>query len=247
MLTKIIQRHILEHAKDEYPKEICGVISGGKYYRCRNISTHPEGEAQLHPADAKEFEGRIEAFVHSHPDATSRMSLSDRVQMEFFNIPYVIVGYPSSDFGFYVPTGFKAPLLGRQFYHGILDCYQLIKDFYERELSITIPDFEREDKWWEDANASSLYMENFSKAGFQPVSDLKYGDVIICTVGNTKHPNHALIYLGEVGTFKSEEVPEAYGSSIVFHHMYGRKSTREVYGDQWREKTNVIVRHKDLL
>lgn len=247
MLTKILMRDILSHAAEEYPNEICGVVAEGRYYQCRNVSTSPDKEAQLHPADALEFKGRIQAFVHSHPDATSRMSESDRVQMEFFNIPYIIVGYPSSDFGFYVPTGYKAPLLGRSFYHGVLDCYALIKDFYERELGISLLDFDREDKWWENADHESLYVNNFEKTGFSVVNNLQYGDVIICTVGDTKHPNHALIFLGENGSLKSEVTTETVGTKIILHHLYGRKSAREVYGDIWESKTNLIVRHKELL
>lgn len=247
MLTKKLMREILSHAEDEYPNELCGVVSGGKYFRCRNAAKDPTKEVVMDKYDMLEFADKIEAFVHSHPDASSRMSQSDKVQMEFFGVPYIIVGYPAGDFGFYVPTGYKAPLLGRQFYHGILDCYTLVRDFYDREMGISIPDFERADKWWEDEHSTSLYMQNFAEAGFTPVDNLQYGDVIICTVGDTKYPNHALIYLGENGKFRSEETTDTFGTNMFLHHMYGRKSTREVYGDQWKDKTKVVVRHKEKL
>ena len=249
MLTKIIKRHILEHAQEEYPRECFGVIVEGKYYACRNIAPFGEGEAQLHPDDYREFEGRIEAFVHSHPDGSSKASQADLVQMEYFNVPYIICGYPSSDFGVYVPTGYKAPLIGRKFFHGILDCFTLVRDFYERELGIVIPDFERRDRWWEDSSSQSLYMDNFEQAGFIqiPVEDLRYGDSLIAKVGDTEHPNHAMVYLGSQGNLKSEQNTEVQGNSIILHHLYGRKSNREVFGDMWLAKTVVAVRHKDLL
>lgn len=240
-------RDILDHAKEDYPNEIAGVISEGRYYQCRNIAADPLKESQMHPADYKEFEGKIEALVHSHPDASSKMSGADKVMMEFFKIPYVIVGYPNQDFGVYVPTGYKAPLIGRKFYHGVLDCYTLIRDFYDRELGIAIPDFERDDKWWEKPNAASLYEDNFASAGFMPVNDLQYGDVLITTYGDSLYPNHALVYLASQGQLKSEETSEAIGASMMMHHMYGRKSSREVYGEDWRDRTKLILRHKDLI
>ena len=247
MLTRVLKRAIRTHADSEHPKECCGVIVEGKYYQCRNVASNSDGEAQIHPDDIREFDGKIEAYVHSHPNASSRASQADLVQMEFFGKPYIIVGQDPEDFSIYHPSGYQAPLIGRKFFHGVLDCYSLVKDFYERELGINIPDFDRQDKWWEDPSNESLYIQNFKKAGFIEVDDMQYGDVIITTVGNTVHPNHALIYLASNGKLKSEDSTEVMASSLVLHHMYGRKSLREIYGDQWKAKTNIVVRHKELI
>ena len=255
MLTKPIKRAILEHTIEEYPREACGVIAKGKYYQCRNIAT-TDYEFQIHPADLLEFEGSIEAIVHSHPDASSKPSEPDLVMLEEGEVPWIICGYskvgetePLIDFGVYVPSGYKAPLLGRNFYHGVLDCYTLVKDFYAREEGIELPDFERKDKWWEDPEADSLYINNFEKAGFAEIKDTPFqrGDILIAQVGKSAHPNHALIYLGQDGSLKSEETPEAIGTAIVLHHMYGRKSNREIYGQNWSEQVVKVLRHKEKL
>jgi proteasome lid subunit RPN8/RPN11 len=249
MLTKKLRKQIVDHAREEYPKECCGILTtNNEYFQCRNIHEDPEKHFKMHPDDYNEFRGSIKAVVHSHPDGTSKMSPADRAYMEYSNIPYVICALPSEEFGVYVPTGYQPPLVGRSFIHGIVDCYGLIRDFYSRELSIDLPNFERADKWWENPENSSLYTENFEKAGFFRVTDnsLAYGDVIICSVGDVNYfPNHALIYLAENGNLKSEDNP-CIGTGLVLHHMYGRKSQREIYGEYWQSKTALVVRHKDL-
>lgn len=40
-------------------------------------------------------------------------------------------------------------------------------------------------------------------------------------------PNHAAVYLGD---------------GLMLHHMYGRLSSRDVYGGYWREVTRLVVR-----
>lgn len=240
MLNAKLRRAILAHAEEEYPKECCGVIVDGEYFECRNISPEPEKSFKIHPSDLIEFEGRIEAYVHSHPDATSKMSQADRVYMEYAGKPYVICSFPAREFGVYAPTGYKAPLVGRTFIHGVLDCYGLVKDFYERELQIILGDYERADKWW-NTEGISLYEENFEREGFYQVNDLQYGDLILCCV-ESKVPNHALIYLGEQADLKSEQAPPCIGTGLVLHHLYGRKSTREMYGEYWQSKTKMFIR-----
>jgi proteasome lid subunit RPN8/RPN11 len=57
------------HAAQEFPKEACGVIVDGKYWRCRNIADDPTEDFVLDPRDyaMASFYGKIEGIVHSHP------------------------------------------------------------------------------------------------------------------------------------------------------------------------------------
>lgn len=252
MITKKIKQSILSHAKEEYPNECCGIISKGIYYECRNIAKDKTKDFFIHPDDLEEFKGNIEAIVHSHPDASSKMSESDRVYMESCKIPYVIIGLYKDindqlkeEYGVYAPSGYQAPLLGRKFVHGVLDCYALVRDFYLRELGITLMDFEREDGWWNNGK-DSLYEQHFKEAGFSKVYDLKYGDMIVCSV-ESDVPNHALIFLGEDGALKSEQTIPCIGVNLVLHHLYGRKSVREMYGEYWESKKSFILRHEDMM
>ena len=52
-------REILSHAEDEYPNELCGVVSGGKYFRCRNAAKDPTKEVVMDKYDTLEFAEKI--------------------------------------------------------------------------------------------------------------------------------------------------------------------------------------------
>ena len=71
-------------------------------------------------------------------------------------------------------------------------------------------------------------MTHYAEAGFYPVhGELEEGDVIIMQV-RAYEPNHAAIYLGE---------------GLMLHHLYGRLSSRDVYGGYWKDVTRIILRY----
>lgn len=233
------EKAIRDHAEGAYPNEACGlivVIKGKEQYRpCRNVATDPRKDFVVHDADQREAEdlGDILALVHSHPGASADMSVADRVQCANNGIPWVIVSVlngVSDVIKEYKPDGYVAPLVGRPFVHGVLDCYALVRDYYARELKIELPDFKREDGWWD--RGEDLYMDNLAATGFEPIKgDIKVGDLIVMQVRAPK-ANHGAVYIGE---------------STMLHHMYGRLSTREIYGGYYQEITRVIVRHRSML
>lgn len=57
------------HAIEQAPKEACGVVVDGRYWRCHNIADNPQQDFVLDPKDyaIASFYGTIEAIVHSHP------------------------------------------------------------------------------------------------------------------------------------------------------------------------------------
>ena len=243
-LTAKLKKAIQAHAAEVYPSECCGVIVNKEYIPCRNISDHKD-QFEIHHEDLVKVEdlGEIQAYVHSHPNASARASEIDLIQIELHQKPWVICAYPDVEFQMYEPCGYKAPLVGRNYIHGMQDCYSIVRDFYERELGIKLIDFEREDAWWESKDNKSLYLDGFGEAGFVEVSDMQYGDVLLCRVGRTEHVNHAVIWLGNQTELKSEQTESCVGSSIILHHPYGRKSVREVFGSQWQERVAKVVRY----
>ncbi|WP_315079777.1 C40 family peptidase [Acinetobacter guillouiae] len=244
-LNKKLKAEILSHAEKCFPAECCGVIVSGMYIPCRNVAE--KGQFQIHHEDLAnaEDQGEIQAYVHSHPNATARASYLDLLQIELHEMPWVICAWPEVDFQVYKPCGYKAPLIGRDYHHGYQDCYSIIRDFYNRELGIQLIDFERKDDWWSDKNHKSLYLENLDAAGFYEVREPQYGDMLVCNVGRTEHPNHAVIWLGDQWQLKSEESTSCFGGPLILHHPYGRKSVREIFGQQWQERVVKIVRHKN--
>lgn len=259
ILTEQTKSFILNHAKRCYPAECCGLIIDGQYYPCDNVAPNPAEHFEIDHLDMvemQEYHGEIQAIVHSHPNGNAEPSEVDRVQMGVHGVPWVICafGYHADgkeyfDVKCHKPKAYQAPLLGREYHHGVQDCYSLVRDYYSRELDINLPDFERSDAWWEHENHEPLYEQNFEKAGFvavdKSVGNLQKHDVILCRVGRTHHVNHALIYLGD-GKLNSEKTPDCVGNALILHHPYDALSVREIYGENWQRRTAMVVRHGRL-
>ena len=84
-----------EHALEMAPKECCGVVVDGQYWRCRNIADNPEDDFILDPRDyavARTF-GPIQAIVHSHPkggtasEADFKSQQQTKLIWHIFSIP----------------------------------------------------------------------------------------------------------------------------------------------------------------
>lgn len=240
-LTDVLREAMLDHALAEFPRESCGLVlrdSQGRlyYFRARNLM--PEGEEGkdrfvLDPASwcEAEEEGRIEAIVHSHPNATAIPSMFDRVSCAKSRYPWFIVACPAGAIKRIDPDGWSAPLVGRTFHHGVLDCYTLLQDYYLRRLDITLPDFERDDEWWarpEGAPGSDLYATQFEQAGFvQVLGAPQVHDVLMMQVAAHRW-NHAAIYTG---------------NDRILHHLHGRVSCHDTFDDAWRDRTKAVLRH----
>ena len=231
------------HAAECYPNESCGLIvmriGEECYVPCDNSHAKPSEHFRISGEAFAEAEGEGEAVavVHSHPNGSSQPSHADRVQCELSELPWHIIsvgmvdGIPEyGEIGYCEPCGYEAPLEGRQFAHGILDCFTLFKDFLWREYQVRVNNYEREDEWWN--NGSDLYsIDRLNAEGFFQIEDEpKRGDIILMNV-RSKVANHAAVYLGD-GT--------------ILHHLHGRLSRKEAYGGYWAERTMLIVRHKDM-
>lgn len=232
-----IKKELVQHAKEEHPRECCGliVIVKGKvqYKRCKNIADF--GDFAIDPLDyaACSDLGEIIAVFHSHNTGSSEPSIADKLCIEKGKIPWIIYDLISETFTVTEPSGFKLPLLGREFKHGYVDCLSLIRDYYS-EIGIELPDSERQDNWW--LKGGDLYREKFQSFGFIKVGDSEFNsfkkhDVILMQVGSPV-PNHGAVYIED---------------NQIIQHCQGRLSSRDVYGGYWRKVTNMVLRHKELL
>lgn len=238
---------IRAHAVAEYPRECCGVVLAAEgaelYVPCRNQAPTPGEHFQMAPEDYADAEdrGTVQWVVHSHPDAPETPSEADKVACEASGLPWLIVsvrgddGRPApvaGDFAQLTPNGYEAPYIGRPFFHGILDCWTLVRDWYRRERGLELPNPPRVDNWWNDG-ASDLYSPAaWAAAGFEPVGadPVEVGDVIAMQIrAKNLVANHVGLYLG---------------GGLFMHHLHGRLSTRDVFGGYWRECTRMVYRYK---
>ena len=235
MNEKVLQA-IREHAAKEYPRECCGLVivvrGKARYVECRNIADSDQ-HFVMHPEDYAEAEdiGEITAIVHSHCNVPATPSTPDRVGCEKSGKPWIIVSWPTGDIQTLEPEGYEAPLVGREFHHGVLDCYALCRDYYKRTLDIALPDLPRDYEWW--LKGQNLYIDNFESVGFVRVdpNTLREHDAILMQLASPV-PNHAGVYVGD---------------NKILQHVMHRLSSHDIYGGWYRKCTVAIIRHRSLL
>jgi proteasome lid subunit RPN8/RPN11 len=245
-LTTAIGDAIRAHAWAVYQdskREACGVVirtaEGDAFRPIRNIVMGDQAQDRfvMCPRDLAEAEdaGEIVAIVHSHPDASAHPSHADRVMCRRSGLPWLVISVPGDVILQASPQEPPLDLVGREFHHGVVDCYSLIQDYYSDRLGLTLPHFDRADDWWE--HGLDLYRDNFAAAGFVQVGGREVvpqpHDVIIMQVRSDK-PNH--------GAVMDAEQP-----GMILHHLWGRPSCHDVWGGYWQQHTAFVLRHETLV
>lgn len=230
------EQAIRAHAEQEYPRECCGLVivrrGREKYIPCRNAGHNQHEHFVIHPEDyaAVEEQGEVMEIVHSHPNIPATPSQADLVGCERSGLAWSILSWPTNHFERITPNGYIAPLAGREFCHGLLDCYSLVKDYYAQVLGLELGQYQREWEWW--AKGANLYLDNAFKEGFVrvPNEEMREHDVLLMQT-QSDVPNHAAVYLGD---------------GLILHHLFSRLSSRDVYGGYWAKVTHSIYRHETL-
>ena len=225
----------LNHAKEQDPKESCGLLLNIKgkerYHPCRNLSTNNQYFI-LDPEDYVKGDkrGEIIAIVHSHPFTPPVPSQADKVSCEHSGLSWHIVNPKTEEWGYYEPVGYKAPLLGRQWVWGITDCWSLVKDWYKETKNIELRDWERPTTL-EDFNKDPMFERCAWRTGFRklrPDEQLINGDLLFMSIFG-KGLNHVAVFL----------------NGEVLHHLTDRLSCREPYSAWLQKCTGAKYRYAD--
>tara|TARA_Y100000004_G_scaffold40932_1_gene44378 strand:+ start:3352 stop:4059 length:708 start_codon:yes stop_codon:yes gene_type:complete len=213
----------LVHAKDQDPKESCGLLidvkGKEKYYPCKNLSSYSQQCFIIDPEDYAKAEdsGKVLAVIHSHPVTPPVASQADMISCEESGLIWHIVNPKTEQWGFYKPSGYKPPLIGRHWVWGITDCWSLVRDWYKEKLGITLRDWDRPTTP-EEFIENPMFEKCAMRTGFRqlrPDEKLENGDLLFMSIMATGL-NHVAIFL----------------DGDVLHHLADRISCKEPY-NQW--------------
>ena len=227
---------MLAHAQQDQYNEVCGlVVARGKKVRliqAENQATNTTITFDLDPAawlQVQEGEEVI-GIYHSHPSGTPEPSLADLTSCEISELPWHIVT-PQGGYRRIEPSGFRAPYLRRPYVYGVHDCYAIVRDWYNWEWGLNLPNFHRDEEWWK--KGQDLFMDNFEDCGFVEIADgeAKEGDAFLMQV-YSEVPNHVAIYTG---------------GGLILHHVRDRLSSKDPWGGYWRESMTNHLRHRTRL
>ena len=217
------QDKALVHAKDQDPKESVGLLLNirGKerYYPCENLAITSHQHFILNPEDYVKADnlGEITAVIHSHPISSPEPSQADKVSCEQSKLPWHIVNPKTEQWGYYEPSGYKPPLIGRHWVGGITDCWALVRDWYKETKGIVLRDWDRPTTP-EEFIADPMFERCAWRTGFRqlrPEEKLQNGDLLFMSIMATGL-NHVAIFL----------------DGDVLHHLADRISCKEPY-NQW--------------
>ena len=199
------QTDALLHAKKENPKEAVGIVLNIrgklKYYPCRNLSITDHQCFILDPEDYVKADnlGEITAIFHSHPIDPPTPSQADKISCEDSDLPWYIVNPKTQEWAYLEPTGYKPPILGRQWVWGITDCWSLVRDWYKEEKNIELRDWNRP-LTPQEFNDNPLFEQCAWRTNFRELrrdEKLENGDVLLMSI---MYPtlNHVALFFKEM-------------------------------------------------
>lgn len=234
-MNKEIQKLIVAHAEEQFPKEACGFLfinqTGELKIRpCKNVSVEPNEEFEIEQDEYFDTlrNGKIVGVYHSGQD--SAFSPSDIFHAEELSLPLYLYGTKEKRFLIFWPKSHRAEYLARPFIWGHYDCYTLIRDYYRTEYRIFLGEYDA-DASYERGRKQDIVV-NFGREGFLQSSDLsnvKIGDVLLFECGLETHLG---IYLG--------------GNQFL-HQPLNSQSRIELLDGYWAKNLKFVLKHKTRL
>ncbi len=223
---------MLAYASQWPHEEVCGlVLDSGRVWLGRNRAADPSFNFELDAADwaAASQLGAVVGIWHSHPQGGAEPSLIDRAMCERTALAWHVVSAPDGDYRLIEPSGWRAPLLGRPYCYGLFDCWELVRDWQQRENGVQLPRLaDAPDGWWYERDLVPALCE---QAGLVRVAgDLRAGDVVLMRLDpESVGADHAAVYVGD---------------GDILHQLRDRLSEKTRYGGYWQRATISVLRAK---
>lgn len=217
------------HALAEFPMEACGVVVGDAYVPMENVAENPERDFTIAKRAYAKVAKKAQAILHSHPNGDPWPTRCDMASQIATAKPWGVFscnGETCSTIRLWGDGVEVAPLVGRDFVHGVSDCYSLVRDYYRTARGLLLPEVPRDAEWWKAG--LNLYTDHLEKEGFRAITpaEARPGDGFLCAI-RAQTLNHAGVLVE---------------NDLILHHLQGRLSRREPLGP-WRRHIQIWVRH----
>ena len=203
-----------------YPEEACGLVVNDEFVPCKNVHETPLTDFRIDGPElvAARSRGELQAVLHSHPYSATQHHESppewpSTADMQCWlgdDVPWGIVATEGQGLTrmVWLDEANPEPLVGREFIHGINDCYSVVRDWFRIERGITLKNFPRGFGWWN--TDQNLYAKNFAIAGFEeiPLEQIQIGDCLLMHIGSGVIRHAAVVT----------------GHNEITHHMFHRLS-----------------------
>jgi len=233
IIGSTIKKKIKEHAKQEHPRECCGLIvdKDGELICVKSQNASFEKNMfRVNPRDylAASNLGEIVAVYHSHVNGKESFSEFDKFNSINHDLTYVVFNTQTNSLAQFSPRHSEFhKYIGREFEIKNKDCWSLVRDFYKTELSISLINPHRDKNW--RSYLGALFDKQIWAEGFYEVNDIKKYDCLLFNKGGSKPSSHIAICLGE---------------DLILHQPSRGYSRIESLTDRHEKLINKIIRHK---
>jgi proteasome lid subunit RPN8/RPN11 len=247
-----IKDFIINDTINRRPNEACGLVldidNKLKVFSCENSAKDTKNRFKISRELINSYskQGKIIGFYHSHKE--QGLSQQDSAVLSKLNLISIVCNIDNLDIQEYNPTNNIPNILNRPFIAGVLDCVELIKDIYKKDLNINIPDLIHEirnidwddfescvknSKYSEWNNKNYTFLKDFYlNNGFIEISQdqLREYDLILFRFPFCETATHVMLYRNEK----------------IIHHPFGKDSLIEDYNKYYRKYSVNYLRYKDF-
>jgi hypothetical protein len=187
---------------------------------------------------AAERGDRTYAKVLAVRSDTAELTQDEVDQLNELGLPILKVALPYGQYKLFYPKAYEEgmPFEGRQWNDSTADCYRLVLDYYQKELSLKLPVVVTPSNYvaqMQSYAGVNLFLTNWEMSGFHQVMFPQKHDVIYIRSGNVRldGPDHCAIYLDD---------------NKILHHYRHRLSVIQEWAGLWRQNTVMILRHNSF-
>lgn len=230
-----LDEFIAEAAHSTPNVEACGFVfrdQGGALFADRRENKAPD-QSKNFLMDAAEFVqaksgGELVGYWHSHPDTSCAPSDADKTIAEAVGLPCWIYSVPDKQLACYNPTGWRAPLEGRDFVPHVYDCVSLVWDYYA-EQGLELPALPRTESEFNHGIKFDWrkICEAVGATIHPQLPAPQIGDVFVMIIGESRKPNHLGVYVG---------------AGQMLHQTSNAKSCRVPWAGYWKKHTVFTIR-----